>query len=1001
MVGRRPGWLAALALGILAGVAGCGAPEPAGGPGAHAPPGPGEVDLVWELPPFPWSARITGFDPGNDLDPGETWSLDYALELDLAAYEPRHGELDEILVAVGGEWRYDGQGGYRSASRSNAVSSNLTPTGLPIEYFGGWPKVGLLHGAEGSPFEAFQVFDVDALGPLARVHRLEGRLAVDLPADTPEGYYQPRLYVFARLEGHETPVHLAAYSDNWNEKPYPVLPLVRVGDPATPRLPWSILAAAQQMGRRGALPEQERERIALAGRAGFGGRLILRPGTYDLTPSFPTLFPRSAIASVDGGDEVVPDRIPSYLDLSSGQVSASVTGPDGVRTDLGVKDFAGEGETGPRLEGGPFQLSLQTTGRHEVELRGHLFDGHGRRFEGGGTYVVHAANPLTFSTSCKPGHPFLVGDKYPSKVNVSPPFPAQVDVEVTYLPDSDPARRVDWLGSGRANDFGHFTDYVAEPLVFDEPGEYVSRVTARYTDSRGQLWMGEQISASVIAPQESSLRLHGTRSFPYGLRVGDEHHGGLARVEERQDMKSSFLPFTPAMLPDPYVPYDPRDTLYVPTHAFHESLVEPHFSMAVDDPELAATLLDAYRQPLFPVPPMYQRIRGDWLFLEDVVQLSTDSGGWFPADVDPVDEMPILPVGGGPAWHPFTFPERNRFEAYTYLSTVRPGFPVMTTVYQRDAIGMYWLTSPNRYGFHYNTGSNADLPGDVYRVLAGAVLKDKESGHNLYDAYSAAIAVSEPTGSTLAILPPGERPVVTVGGRAHDLFLALDSHDTLEVGERIGLGGMVFPSVEAEVRWTVTTPDGQILELRTTANRLGIARAPRAVPVDRPGLYRVQVEVRHGELRGDVVGTADGSWWHCAVDPGRVPLLSSELPGMTQVDPRTGVRIPLAWPTDLQDVRLHYGVIMPGQVLDQGVVAPVGGGWEYPFEPVQLAVAFPNLDVRAFGSGEWELSDTVVFQFFLEAERDGEPVFDALRLVLRDDLLVYQDALIAASGGRP
>jgi len=994
VVGRA--LLLALAAAALAAGAGCGGqipdpdPPPAGGYRQH-----------WELPPFLWTADVHAFDPGTDLEPGGSWTLEYALRLDLTAHEARYGEFTEVIVAVGGEWRYDGDGRYRSASRSNSVSSNLTPTGLPVEYFGGWPKVGLLHGAEGSPFEAFQVFPAAELAPLARVHELSGQLTVELPDDTPEGYYQPRVYVFVRVGDHPTPIHLAAFADNWNEKPYPVLPLVRVGRPATPRLPWAILADAQQMGRTGALPLEDREWMALVGRAGFGGALILRPGRYPVAPSFPTLFPQSAIASVDGGLEVVPDRIPSYLDFARGQVSCRVTRPDGTREELGTRAFLGEARHGPALEGGPFEVFFEETGRYEVELTGHLLDGHDRRFEGGGSYEVHVAHPLTFSTSCKPGNPFLVGDAYPSKVNVSPPFPAEVTVEVTYLPDSDPERRVDWVGQGRANGFGHFVDYRTPALVFDEPGEYRSTVTARYLDGAGELWMGQQVSASVIAPEEpGALRLHGTRTFPYGLRTADDYHGGLQRVDERQDMKSSFMPFTPGMLPDPYVPYDPRDTLFVPTHAFHESLVEPHFSMELTEWELSTTLQEAYRQPLFSVPPMYQKVSGDWLYLEDVVQLSTDSGGWFPADEVHDDELPILPVGGGASWHPFTFPERNRFEAYTYLGTVRPGFPVMTTIYQRDAIGMYWLTSPNRFGFHYNTGSNADLPGDLYRILAGAVLKDLESGRNLYDAYSAAIAVAAPTGSTLAILPPGERPLVTAAGREHSLFLALDSHDTLEVGERIGLGGMVFPAVEADVRWTVTTPAGQVIPLETRADRLGIARAPVAVPVDRPGLYRVQVQVEHGELRGDVVGTADGSWWHCAVDPAAPRLLYSDLPARTTVDPRTGVRIPLAWPGDLTGVRLHWGVIMPGQILDQGQVSPAEPAWEYPYEPAELAVAFPNLDVRSFGSGEWELSDTVVFQFFLEAERDGEPVFDALRLVLRDDLLVNQAALTRA-GGHP
>ncbi|MDP7112865.1 MAG: hypothetical protein QGH45_12925 [Myxococcota bacterium] len=991
---RIPAALLWLAI-TLATAGGCG--SGAGDPGSSTP-SPGEYVLRWELAPFFWTASVPDFDPGTDLHPGGSWSLAYDLELDLRAYEERYGEFTELIVAVGGEWRYDRDGAYRSASRSNAISSNLTPTGLPIEYFGGWPKVGLLHGAEGSPFEAFQVFAADTIAPLARIHQLSGELTVELPADAPEGYYQPRIYVFVRVDGEATPIHLAAFADNWNEKPYPVLPLVRVGRPATPRLPWSILAAAAQMGRTGTLPVEDRERMALAGRAGFGGELILRPGRYPVAPSFPTLFPQSAIAAVDGGLEVVPDRIPSYLDLSRGGVSCRVKLPDGSLQDLGTRRFLGEGPTGPTLDEGPFDVSFAATGRYEIELTGYVLDGHGRRFEGGGTYEVHVAHPLTFSTSCKPGNPFLVGDAYPSKVNVNPPFPAEVTVEVVYLPDSDPARRVDWVGSGSANRFGHFVDYATPPLRFEEPGEYRSTVSARFVDGAGELWMGQQVSASVIAPDHGPLRLHGTRSFPYGLRVADDYNGGLARISERQDMKSSFLPFTPAMLPDPYVPADPRDTLFVPTHAFHDSLVEPHFSMALSDPELSETLQGAYSQPLFSVPPMYQRISGDWLYLRDVVQLSTDSGGWFPADEGHADELPILPVGGGAQWHPFTFPERNRFEAYTYMGIVRPGFPAMTTVYQRDAIGMYWLTSPNRYGFHYNTGSNADLPGDLYRVLAGAVVKDLESGRNLYDAYSAAIAVSAPTGSTLAILGPGERPLVTAAGREHSLFLALDSHDTLEVGERIGLGGMVFPAVEADVTWTVTTPDGRLIPLETTADRLGIARAPAAIPVDGPGLYRVQVEVRHGELTGDVVGTADGSWWHCAVEPGAPPLLYSELPARTTIDPLDGIRIPLAWPADLTDVHLHWGVIMPGQLLDQGEVSPARPTWEYPFEPAQLAVAFPNLDVRSFASGEWELSDTVVFQFFLEAKRGGEPVFDALRLVLRDDLLVNQAALMRASG---
>ncbi|MCZ7582615.1 MAG: hypothetical protein M5R36_04360 [Deltaproteobacteria bacterium] len=66
---------------------------------------------------------------------------------------------------------------------------------------------------------------------------------------------------------------------------------------------------------------------------------------------------------------------------------------------------------------------------------------------------------------------------------------------------------------------------------------------------------------------------------------------------------------------------------------------------------------------------------------------------------------------------------------------------------------------------------------------------------------------------------------------------------------------------------------------------------------------------------------------------------------------------------------------MPGRVLDQIEVKPEGSSWEYPFHPRQFGVQHSNFDVRDFATGEWELADTVVMQFFLEADGPNGKVF--------------------------
>ncbi|MEE2830120.1 MAG: hypothetical protein VX498_13095, partial [Myxococcota bacterium] len=569
---RSPLLSALLALVLLVG---CSVIEPDSFVGSIEMPGSrleGQVVVArWTADPFPWEVRVPIGDEQLVASPGGSWSAPFTAEIDLSRWTEGHGEATEIIVAVVADWRHDAEGYYRTGPHTFSVSSNFTTTGIPIERSDGWPHLRLIHGKDGSPFEAISVHPLDGVDrelPLT----LSGTLKAELPSDLPTGWYEPQVHVLVRVAGVTNPVHLAEFSYEWNDWAPGVLPLVRAGDPETIRLPWALLSEYPQAGRVGTFPRELDRRVGQVGRAGFISALALRPGSYELNPSMPTLYPRDSIARVDGGDDVQTERLDHFLRFDQSSVTARIRGPgEEVYRDLGSRRFtdpdsnSGPGEEPnqrPELLPGPYRVALDQTGEWSVIVEGELVDAFGRPVLAGGTYDFVVAHNLSFSTSCKPGTSFLVGDSYPAKVNVNPPFPAEVEVIVDWFPNSDPERKVRWVGKGRANAHGHFVPYGTPPLRFEEPGEYVSYVTARYTDARGELWMNRQTSGGVVAPQEiGSIQLHGTRSFPW---IDYDFSGAAKQFRDRQQVENSYLPQTNLLLQDPFVPYNPEDTLVMP-----------------------------------------------------------------------------------------------------------------------------------------------------------------------------------------------------------------------------------------------------------------------------------------------------------------------------------------------------------------------------------------------------------------------------------------------------
>jgi len=966
---------------------------------------------------YPWSAQVQLH--SLDAAPGGSWMADYDITVDFGKLREFPDVVEGLVIALVGEPVFDAQG--RSCGiTATAVSSTFTSAGLPISYYEGTLPVRALGNRRGSPFETVEEH---APGKWARggIAHASGTLSVDLPKDIPPGYYRPHLEIFVRFKGSNTPIdlnHLSLQLGQWldanaktggfggaweNAKgrfpPEPdefmadpqVLPEVKVGDPSPPHMAWTIFHDVTFYGQAGILPEEDQGQVGLLQRVRFPTPLTLYPREYKVNPGLPTVFPEAALADIFIGAETVPGMIKNYLDFTHGFAEATLTRPDGSQQKLPKLPFVGYTAKGPHLAYGGFSLDLQQTGDYQLTLTGTMVDVFGRQYTGGGTYKFTVAYPLSFSTPVKPGTNYLAGARFPAAAHINPPVPADVTIRVAYFPNSDENRAERRVFHGTANRFGHFSAKQA-PLAMNEPGEYSALLIARYVDPAGRLWQGAQASAGVIAEHEPDIVLHGGRTYISPPAADRPHYGGYDRYHSDFEGGSSVL-FPEMLCQFDYIfPYYSGDTLFIATTYPFESVVGIVLSMEAKRHDLAERIAKIYNPdgtPLnFPVTPRHRTP----LLLPDVFKFSEDNFAYYRISAEHPDHLPILSANPE-GLSPYLFDENNEIEAYTYMSVIRPGFLVMSLAFSGSFMGPCWIVSPNPYGGQINTSPNGDLPGDLYRVMAGLVVKDKVTGENHYDAYASAIVVLPPGAYANSVSAPGERPLMWLNGRELYYFIGMDTSETYLVGDNMILGGTVMPPTQADVQFTVTKPDGSQETIGGRSNRLGGFMPPRPIHVDQAGVYRVHGHVEDAGRAGDVAGTGDGEFYNFAVPEDSPEMLIIEKPLISRVSSDEPIVVSMRWPTNLTDAKITYSVMMPGTVLDEGQRDIDGHRFRFSLDPTQLAIQYPFIDTVNYATGSDLYADTLVMVFFLEATQNGKKVYDVVRVILRGNMLVNSRAL--------
>ena len=881
------------------------------------------------------------------------------------------------------------------------ISNLMSPTGLPISR----------ESPDWSP--------ISAVGPvtgwqLAGDHRLQAAISTTLliPSGTQPGYYRPHLslhFVGIPLGPINTSMYLMrpCWPFGWN-----YLPILRVGEPETPRLLWTLLTDTLYNGARGTVAREDRASYGMVPLTVFQPNDFVvprvdsrtgEPRTYSLEPYLPL------VAITDRG---VPNSPLVPFVLPGGQLLVEVHKPNGSVDTMGPAPFQQSTSHSPAFPEAQlrdndgtalhdvyqlvtlddqFAYTFEQYGHHVINLSGNIPDIWGNVYVGSATFDVYVARPLRIETGQLPTTPYQVDNSFSPALQVYPPVPAHVSIYVRHLPYSDPAQAQEYDIGGQANRFGYFQPAAGTAIRFDEPGEFRVDVSATYTDEQGTLWMGQVTWGSAVESETPGLIAHGHR----GLDVAD------------LDDLLWFFHLTQLPLP------------VIAAHTCY-----PYYSGDVYWGGEVTDYTDTAGESIAPIITFQDTTAG-----EDLYQILRDrwssSAHVLLPDYEPHEgqllkhEAPLVSMtsdGSDALWSP----DKIDQSAYAYRTSERPGARVHETIAEQGTV--YWRFDAN-YGDQ--VGREGDLPNDLKWEFGGAVFRlisetQPINEYGIYGSLWVEIAGDDAIGPRVtppfqgAAGGPNGGPLMTLKGKEIDLFFmprCVQPGDILQTGDTFAFCGHVGPPLNSAVAVTITSPSGAVLPFSGRANKVGWYYNPGDdFPVGEPGIWTVEVQVEHdrpvpstglvpaGHNRGGVLG-ALGRRYHFYVVTGDVPCLPvvSPEPGFLTwpTDPITVTAVPIEvlLPADLSNIQVSYTIRMPGFILEEGVLAPSGHSFTIPYDPMALHQDFSNLDLKARDEDRNGLADPVLVSFLVVGDQaEGRRVHLAGTVFLDGEEVLVQCA---------
>jgi len=879
-------------------------------------------------------------------NPGDTVTIDARLQVSATHLQNLAAagiKPDSFILLATGERTFDASGHLRLPN-DQYMSTLITSTGLPIEGGAQGAVTSRFGGAWRTPLDVFVKQPIGILGLLpGQGGGVTFHASAQLPADLPPGIYRLRLD-FGVARGN---TNYSLNGDGFASQPFfrgvapqsfvlsPPIPASGAtvkgdqvdGASIQPRIPWVLLYNYNSNGYRGVVADEDQPFFAISSRSLIQDDVILprydpasgKPVTYTLEPTF--------LADTRDTCWNIP------WDYASGEMAVTVTGPDGSAVSLGKFPFVRQNGSGPTTAKPALTAwTPPAYGQYTVKATGWIQDVWGNRYQGGGTYHFWIAKRMTLATATFQGMPYPVGTSYGKDIAFAPAVPADVTVSVTLYPNSDASQAQTTTWSGKASMGGVFGALQgAKSMVLSAPGEYFAHILATYTDPAGHLWVSTMRHAGVVYDPNGTMVARGKK-----LAISGSY------VDRGNTMDEGYIdPATDAEhLMHINFPYNPGDVLLIASDGMGADKIIP--TMTYETPGGPARN-DAQLNTIGATN----------------IQLKTSNG-----------------------YSPHMFPEYITDWSYYYGSAARPGFMGRFLVGETLIRAPYWPVSPNSFGGQINASANGDMPGDIYRLLGGVVLRHAGSAPQYAGYIASAFLLPQGTKNNRVVAPGSEDLTSSIGKLGRVFLVGPRPGMTYPVGTTFRAAFQIDPILPVQITVTLTYPDGRQVSSSGTGDAYG-SFAANPFLLDTPGIYKYTVNAAWNNWPAVMPGLPpEGGEIYVleAQPPANAAGLQVNVADGATFDPVTGIHITGRSTADV----VHFTAVMPGAVLDQGDLPVNNGQFDYYFNPTALHDRAQTYDVTNRVTGQPVLGDVVHLSLFsAEKTPDGTLYHSFLRVIVR------------------
>ena len=157
--------------------------------------------------------------------------------------------------------------------------------------------------------------------------------------------------------------------------------------------------------------------------------------------------------------------------------------------------------------------------------------------------------------------------------------------------------------------------------------------------------------------------------------------------------------------------------------------------------------------------------------------------------------------------------------------------------------------------------------------------------------------------------------------------------------------------------------------------------------LDQPGVWAYTINATWNGHQGKVPRLPDSGGWIFVLENETLPSsgMTLQMAEIQTFSPTAGLNI-TGYTTAS---RVYYAAIIPGAVLEQGILSVSNETFKYSFDPQRMADKIQTYDIINLVNGKPEIGRVVHLTFFSEEHGISGPYHSFVRVILRGTKAVY------------